>query len=359
MICMNSKKFYEKIMQVQIIDKYMNFYEKNILALPQYRTKLVSDYMQHECIDELPWKIECINDTSIICHTSNSYANLIRKNEKDIRIVYEEISESLIRTYPAKNAYNAFKFLCKKNIDKNICDLKFSDIELDKTRNFKILDFNDKKYLNDTKIENILNFIFLIENDENILNKFLKKLNDKLFTLGYNFAEKRCYKLQVQPLSDKNLILVQIIFEAEFYEQKFEFQKYLYHVTFINKLKKIKKYGLILYSKSHKFDYPDRVYLFNTSNINIILNYAREKCEAIKQKQVFILKISSEKLQKSSLYKNGKMTFFVDSMFKFKKSDTNAIFTYNNIPNYLISEDILKISFSDNFREKKLEICKI
>jgi len=42
---MNSKKFYEKNMQVQIIDKYMNFYEKNILALPQYRTKLVSDYM--------------------------------------------------------------------------------------------------------------------------------------------------------------------------------------------------------------------------------------------------------------------------------------------------------------------------
>lgn len=346
-------------MQLSINDKYMNFYEKNLLALPQYRTKLVSDYMQYECINELPWQIEHICDTSIICHTSNSYINLIRKNEKNIRVVYEDLSEGLIRTYPAKNAYIAFKSICEKYIDKKICDLKFSDIELDKTRNCRILDFNDKKYLNDNKIENILNFNFLIENNENILNSFLKKLNDKMFAFGYNFAEKRCYKLQVQPLSNKKLTLVQVIFEAEFYEQKFEFKKYLYHVTFVDKLEKIKKHGLIPYSKSYKFDYPDRVYLFNTSNNDIILNYAKEKCKEIKQKYAFILKISSEKLQKSQLYKNGKMTFFVDNMFKYKKSDINAIFTYNNIPNYLISPDILKITFDVNFDNEKFEVCTL
>lgn len=347
-----------------ITDTYMNFYHKDLfIVLPQYRTKLVSSYMVPECISELPYNYELLNDTTVICHTNNSYANLIRKNESNVRIIYEDITEDqikegLIRTYPAKFAYKTFKTFCKKQFDNDILSLKLSDTELDKQHNVKVIDIGDKQYLNDDNIENTLSFIFLIDKDEEKLNILLKNLNDKMFSLGYNFAEKRCFNIQVQPLVNRKLILVQVIFETEFYEQKFDFSKVLYHVTFFNKLEKIRKNGLVPYSKSYKFDYPERVYLFNNSNEEIILKYAQQKCKATNNNYACILKISSEKLQYSNLYKSGKITFYIDTMFKTDDNDCNALFTYNNIPKDLISDYVLKIEFDNTFNIIKTEIIE-
>ena len=215
-----------------------------------------------------------------------------------------------------------------------------------------------EQYLNDDNIENTLSFIFLIDKDEEKLNILLKNLNDKMFSLGYNFAEKRCFNIQVQPLVNRKLILVQVIFETEFYEQKFDFSKVLYHVTFFNKLEKIRKNGLVPYSKSYKFDYPERVYLFNNSNEEIILKYAQQKCKATNNNYACILKISSEKLQYSNLYKSGKITFYIDTMFKTDDNDCNALFTYNNIPKDLISDYVLKIEFDNTFNIIKTEIIE-
>ena len=61
-------------------------------------------------------------------------------------------------------------------------------------------------------------------------------------------------------------MLVSLLFEAKYHEEDFTFAKSLYHVTTADVLSKIKRNGLVPKSKSSKFDYPDRVYLFNNAS---------------------------------------------------------------------------------------------
>ena len=48
-------------------------------------------------------------------------------------------------------------------------------------------------------------------------------------------------------------------------------------MTTLSRLSKIKKHGLVPKSKSSKFDYPDRVYLFNNATQDMVFSFIETK----------------------------------------------------------------------------------
>ena len=108
-------------------------------------------------------------------------------------------------------------------------------------------------------------------------------------------------------------------------------------------LNKIKHKGLVPKSKSDKFDYPERVYLFNNATLNVMLDYIETKL-AGKDDVAIVLKLDSTKLQNSNAYKNGKMKLYIDYMFDDISRPANALFTYSTIDPKLIEDDILVVN---------------
>ena len=108
-------------------------------------------------------------------------------------------------------------------------------------------------------------------------------------------------------------------------------------------LNKIKHKGLVPKSKSDKFDYPERVYLFNNATLNVMLDYIETKL-AEKDDVAIVLKLDSAKLQNINSYKNGKMKLYIDHMFDDISCTANALFTYSTIDPKLIEDDILVVN---------------
>lgn len=324
------------------ITKEVNFYKKDLFNLnTHYRTNKISEYMQNESVVEhiqygYPYAYTCLNE-------QNCYTRLIRENEHNDLIV----DEGLIVTYPANKAYKVFRSFCDAHLDKELLDVKLSDTSLHNTsiNNVKIIDAKKDEYEEETKPLNKIWFTFPFYKDKD-LNVFVAKLADSLYVCGYNYATKHTYSVAVQPL-EKNIFIVVVLFEAKYYEENFTFAKYLYHVTTIDKLPKIKKIGLVPYSKSAKFDYPERVYLFNNVKQDIMFDYIETKVRGTNINEIAILKIDSDKLQNSTKYKNGKMKFYIDNMFEDIAGNVNAIFTYNNIDAALLEQDALFVKLDN------------
>ena len=114
-------------------------------------------------------------------------------------------------------------------------------------------------------------------------------------------------------------------------------------MTTLSTFNKIKHKGLVPKSKSDKFDYPERVYLFNNATLNVMLDYIETKL-AGKDDVAIVLKLDSAKLQNSNAYKNGKMKLYIDHMFDDISRPANALFTYSTIDPKLIEDDILVVN---------------
>ena len=318
------------------ITEEVNFYKKNLLKLDtHYRVKQVSEYMKddidipHEC-NGLPEAYYCLN-------SCNSYTKLIRENEANDLIV----GEGLIKTYPADKALNIVKKFLKDNLDKELYDLKLSETELVKQHDMRVVDLKDEDYADEAKPLSKMSFVFPFYKDDD-LKLFTGKLADKLYVCGYNYANSMTYSVAVQPF-DKHIVLVSLLFEAKYHEEDFTFAKRLYHVTTLSTLNKIKHKGLVPKSKSDKFDYPERVYLFNNATLNVMLDYIETKL-AGKDDVAIVLKLDSAKLQNSNAYKNGKMKLYIDHMFDDISRPANALFTYSTIDPKLIEDDILVVN---------------
>ena len=319
------------------ITQEVNFYKKNLLKLNEhYRVKHISEYMkednepEHSLID-LPEAYYCLN-------ACNSYTKLIRENESNDLIV----GEGLIKTYPANKALNIVKKFLKDNLSKELYELKMSETELVKMHDMKAVDLKDEDYADEHNPLSKMSFIFPFYKDDN-LKSFIGKLADKLYVCGYNYANKNTYSVAVQPFQKKKIVLVSLLFEAKYHEEDFTFAKNLYHVTTLSMLSKIKHKGLVPKSKSTRFDYPERVYLFNNATQNVMLDYIETKLDG-KDDVAIVLKIDSVKLQDSNAYKNGKMKLYIDHIFDDISRPANALFTYNTIDPKLIEDDILFVT---------------
>ena len=217
-----------------------------------------------------------------------------------------------------------------------------SETELVKIHNIRVVDLKDEDYANEHNPLSKMSFIFPFYKDDD-LKAFIGKLADKLYVCGYNYANKSTYSVAVQPFEKKKIVLVSLLFEAKYHEEDFAFAKSLYHVTTLRMLSKIKHKGLVPKSKSDKFDYPERVYLFNNATPNVILDYIETKL-AGKDDVAIVLKIDSTKFKDSTAYKNGKMKLYIDHMFDDISRPANALFTYSIIDPKLIEDDILVVN---------------
>lgn len=62
-----------------------------------------------------------------------------------------------------------------------------------------------------------------------------------------------------------------------------------------------------------------------------------------------MLKIDSQKLQNSTLYKNGKMKFYIDQKYpNVDNTFPDAIYTYENVPMSLIDDNIVIFEIDEN-----------
>ena len=319
------------------ITNEVNFYKKNVLKLNEhYRVKRISEYMKED--NESEHKLIGLPEAYYCLNACNNYTKLIRENEANDLIV----GEGLIKTYPADKALSIVKKFLKDNLSKELYELKMSETELVKIHDMRVVDLKDEDYADEHNPLSKMSFIFPFYKD-NDLKAFIGKLADKLYVCGYNYANKNTYSVAVQPFEKKKIVLVSLLFEAKYHEEDFVFAKNLYHVTTLSMLSKIKHKGLVPKSKSDKFDYPERVYLFNNATPNVILDYIETKL-AGKDDVAIVLKIDSTKFQDSNAYKNGKMKLYIDHMFDDISRPANALFTYSTIDPKLIENDILVVN---------------
>lgn len=137
-------------------------------------------------------------------------------------------------------------------------------------------------------------------------------------------------------------------FEAKYNDFELELQDKLFHVAPIKYLEKIRKNGLVPYSKSFEFKYEPRVYLFNKCDKNLMLLYGREKARSCNDIGFCVFKVLKTKLFGDQIYKDGKQKFYLDPMFADAiKLDSKAIFTYENIPRRLLEDDFLKVEIDE------------
>ena len=319
------------------ITKEVNFYKKNVLKLNEhYRVKRISEYMKED--NELEHSFIGLPEAYYCLNACNNYTKLIRQNETNDLIV----GEGLIKTYPANKTLSIVKKFLKDNLSKELYELKMSETELVKIHNMRVVDLKDEDYADEHNPLSKMSFIFPFYKDDN-LKSFIGKLADKLYVCGYNYANKNTYSVAVQPFEKKKIVLVSLLFEAKYHEENFAFAKSLYHVTTLNMLSKIKHKGLVPKSKSDKFNYPERVYLFNNATPNVILDCIETKL-AGKDDVAIILKIDSTKFQDSNAYKNSKIKLYIDHTFDDISRSVNALFTYSTIDPKLIEDDILIVS---------------
>ena len=326
------------------LTQYINFYGKDPFRLNEhYRTKRISEYMSGVCMDPAPvhggfCAYRCLND-------ANAFARLIREHEKNDLIV----GEGEITTFPARKALGVFKKYCAQNLEPELAELTPAQIEINgKREGTRIVDAADERYADKNSPVAKVWFTFPFYRNDEKLEKFIGGLADSMYVCGYSYASMHEYGVAVQPFK-KPLIIVSVLFEAKFYEEPFAWSDRLYHVTDLRKLGKIRRNGLVPASRSDRFDYPDRVYLFNNADMRTIFDYIETKAAAAGLDKAVVLKIDGRALRSSVPFKTGKNRFYVDHMFEDGTGPVkaNAVFTYGNVRPDLIDDEILVVELAD------------
>lgn len=273
---------------------------------------------------------------SFKCYAINSpyqISNFIFEHETKHNIKY--LSEGLIKTYPTQKFIDWFKSELQQNLPIQLKSLKFSDIENTDDSTY-LIDVVDKT----SEIDGIsgqIAFIVPFYKHQNF-KLLLDKLVNRSYIFGYDFTSLEKYDQQLIP--DVDVFLIQ--FEARFANAKFELADVLLHISPLRSFEKIKKHGLVPKSKSTEFRYMDRIYLFNQCSQKIAIEYGLYKMNQVNDNGFCVFKINKKQLINDPKYKNGKLTFYIDTSF----SDNidlgiKAIFTYNNINLNLLDDTCL------------------
>lgn len=326
-----------------LMDKYMDFYNKPYGLFYEMRDGNVSKYFKNN--DSIKTPLYYDMEPMFSLNHPNKVTKLIRENEND----YISVFEGLIKTYPIDKLKNEYKKFYENNVDKELRDIKASEIVKVKDQNVKMSE------LSFTSKDNTSLIFFLIPVHKNVNpDSIIKKMIDDFYWCGYNFSHHNKVKdIQVNEKYRNDYDVYMIQFEAKFMETNIKLSDYLFHVSPSRYYDKIRKRGLVPTSKSVEFKYPDRIYLFNKTDMEIVKKYGNKKVCDLRttnnQKYVnddgfFVFKINRDKLMIHQLYKNGKLVFYIDPCYSpdgILKSECEAIFTYNNIPRELIEDDCL------------------
>lgn len=265
--------------------------------------------------------------------------NLIYENETKKNIKFT--SEGLITTYPTEKFTLMLKNYFKDKIQDSFKHYTFKDFGIDNSDDI-VFGYVEKD-IEENNISPMLSFlvpIYASELDKN--EKILKDIADKSYLYGYYLTSVDYLKHEY--MNDIKILILQ--FEAKFQKNKFEFADILLHVTPFKYLEKIKKFGLVPKSKSSKFKYDDRIYLFNQCSIDIATNYGIYKTKENNNDKFCVFKILKNNLVNNPKFKNGKLNFYIDGAFD-NENNVKAIFTYNNISLDLLEDKCLVFDISN------------
>lgn len=277
-----------------------------------------------------------------------SLRHYICENEQDWCPTYE----GLIATYPIHKLIEKYKTWCNKNLDKTLRELPLSDVlpTYFVGSSGKLVD----RVVRLKRFDQLVTFLLPAYKGKDVKSQ-ISEIVDDFYICGYDLSYFERFKDEDvgEQYRDK-FDVYKLQFEAKYSQEAITLSKTLYHVTEVKNLPKIRKQGLVPKSKSPEFKYKDRIYLFNVEDIRQVFAYKKLKMFQLNKAgidtssmQFCVLRIDRDKLQNSSLYKSGKMTFYYDPCYNLTQikqlQDSPGIFTYNNIPRELIEDDFVMI----------------
>ena len=274
--------------------------------------------------------------------------SLIREKEYEV----EYIDEGLITTYPVDELVSLYQKFFMEKIPNELKRLSIGEIykKANTTRKHSKI----YKYIaHDPKNQPIIGFYFpSFKGNDKKMEEIIKEFVECVYVCGYNLSHitKIREKYISQPIKGEEVELFLITFEAKFFEPEAELSETLYHVTPSRYFEKVKSQGLIPRSKSDRFQYPDRVYLFNKASISDIIRYGGIKLSLLKKHHsnqyvndngFYIFAIKKEKLESYQPYVDKKTIFYYDPCYDGGMGgleESKGIFTYNNIPRSLMED---------------------
>lgn len=322
-------------------------YERYYSKIPGIVTLIDSRSIEPYLTDDDILAPDIDEDLYMSLNHPNSMRKIICENFYDGCGLYE----GLITAYPLKKVTQQYVEYCNENLPNDLKDLEISDVlPMFSNVNGKLID----KTVKSSKDIDQLAVYFFPAYKGNDVKRHIAEIARKLQICGYDMSY--CKKLENTKLSEQyrdKIDVYRLQFEARYSQEVIKLSKTLYHVTDEKNINKIRKQGLVPKSKSPEFKYKDRIYLFNTDDMKKAFEYKNLKVNNLKDNGIdtsdmkfCILKIDRDKLQASSLYKTGKITFYYDPCYGFgvkQLQDSPGIFTYNNIPRELIEDDFVMI----------------
>lgn len=270
----------------------------------------------------------------------NSIKQLTYENEMKKNVFF--FSEGLIQTYPTAKFINVFRKSIDRIVPDELKELTFSDIQSwsdDKTVICKYIDKTSEIH----GVSALVSFALpVFKSKLSTYNQKIKDIADSTRVFGYDLSTVD--KLQHDIRDDIVVLIVQ--FEAKYPNSKFEIADVLLHIAPAKCFQKIKKQGLVPKSKSNEYSYMPRIYLFNQCSQKLALQYGQYKANIEHDAGFYVFKIQKKNLISSPQWKNGKLSFYIDSAFECENC-IEAMFTYNNICLDLLDDVCLKYSLDD------------
>lgn len=269
------------------------------------------------------------------CYCLNSPANLVDflHSNNLFSTIAKQLEEGLTKTYPTDMFIEKFKKLVDSQVPNELKALTFDNNGLEEYGSSKVFMFTDKSEEHSKTSSQVAIVVPIYSKDAHDFNVWLNRNLEKLYVYGYMLTSIE--KLEHTRSSDIDLLIIQ--FEAKYPLSKFKLADVLLHVAPYRYLKKIQRNGLVPKSKSSEFEYGDRVYLFNQCKEALAIEYGKYKAKSIGDNGFCVFKIQRSRLESDANYRNGNMRFYVDSSFEIDNG-VQAIFTYSNIPLYLLDD---------------------
>ena len=338
----------------------MEYYKKSGALRYHFRNGKVSDLVSNSGnpapLDEslLPY---------LGINSRNRLTFQIWEKESDVDYMYENLNLA----FPLEKILSRYRKYCEAEIGQWVRDVRIKDVLSGRFAE-KFLEGEDPE----TPLVNVctrvngdddlirLYFPFETGHEER-LQKFRRKLIDDMYSWGYNISQevKVSDKNTIRPANGRNLdVRIGVFEKVKPGSAPVDLPDVLYHVSPGRYLEKIRRNGLVPRSKSSRYSYPERIYFFGKYERDIMLDYGREKVMDLRkgEKQIdgdegfCIFLIGRRTLEGWNMYKEGKVVFYMDPMFRKKDADRSGmgLFALEPIPPRIINDEFIFVEVGDD-----------
>lgn len=172
--------------------------------------------------------------------------------------------------------------------------------------------------------------------NKHLYNDFISLLNVCGYIISYFYYDEENNThnrtIDENDVFHYNYDILNINLIKKFDAEEIEIPIILYHLTEKINLNKILKIGLVPKTKNKIENHPERIYLL--SNLREVLSL-KKVFDDLYEKNYIILEIDIRLLKKIKLYKDP--TYF-NNLEDYEDINNQALYTYDNIPNYAIKK---------------------